>query len=168
MVEPIMKQLKWTVEYCLAWTQRHAGLISEVAAKHRAAVLIWSVIATLVDHNTKVTLGSASLAGLGITVEPPQTLPVGLLVALMLVYRIIALWFTALSDTGTDSKKASYIACHKHDPDSLTPGGPAYSPSEVAAEETENIMYSWSLRRVIWELIFPTFVGFGALIWNLF
>lgn len=143
----------------LQWLERHAGPISEVSRRHRSAILFWSAIAIFVDHGTTVTFGQASLAGLGITVSPPQTLPIGMLITLMLLYRLAALWFTAFSDAGSDTNKAHYNASFKYDPDSLTPAGPAFRPDEVADEAAENRMYLWSVWRTAWDLVLPTVLG---------
>ena len=90
----------------LDYLHRHLGKLSETSLKHRRAILILSLVIFFIDPSVKVTFGKASLAGLGISITPPQEISIGLLVLGLLIYRVFAFWTSIIIESGTDLKLA--------------------------------------------------------------
>ncbi len=142
----------------------YIGKLGEVSLKHRSHTLVLSVIVMLVDPNINITFASASIAGLGISVEPKQTFDVGLILSCLLLYRLIALWASALLASGT-----SYDAAKDRAYDELDPARHADEPGvgdidQEASKMSRKSIHTWNKFQVFWELTLPTVLAIVALI----
>lgn len=146
-----------------SWLYKNVGELDQASSKHRTIILFISAIMLFTDPSVSVTLGSASLAGLGISVEPPQSIPVGVLLLALLTYRLVALWASIILDSGTDKLKAQYKARIRH-------GSPEdYNPEpntidELITEIAENTVYTWQIRKILWELAPPNIAALTCIV----
>ena len=140
------------------------GKLGESSLKHRGAILVLSVVILFVDPNVRITFGEASLAGLGISVEPPQSFPIGFFLFALLIYRLIAFWVSVLLESGTDSNRARRKALIDFDPgweaDEQRPG----NMDDLIRHESGNIIYKWTVRQILWEFVIPNIIAFFAII----
>lgn len=141
----------------------YLGKLGEVPLKHRSHILVLSVIVMLVDPNIKITFGSASLAGLGISVEPKQTFDVGFTLSCLLLYRLIAFWASTLLASGT-----SYELAKERAYDELDPARHAEEPTvgdidQEASRVSRRSVYAWNKLQLIWELVLPNMLAMVAL-----
>lgn len=141
------------------------GELSESALKHRSSILMISVIMLVIEPHATLTLGKASLAGLGISVEPPQSVPVGLFLYVLLMYRLIAFWAAVLLDSGTDDKVAREKAIHECDPGYYDDEENPHDMRELIRRKSSEIVYKWKLRKMLWEIFIPNILGATSLIY---
>jgi len=144
--------------------------ISEVSRRHRKSVLFTSICLIVLDQSVELTLGKASLGGLGIGISPEQVIPIYKVLLLVLTYFCITFWVSISIETGLDidrvkknliknDKDTIYIDCDSENnvKDS--------SDIHVAAEE---VVSKWEFRKILWEIVMPTTLAFVALIKHLF
>jgi len=136
--------------------------INDISRKHRAAILFISLCIFFVEPNVKLTLGKASLAGLGMSIEPVQVIPVGLVLLFALIYRLIAFWVIILTDIGTDINRAKSSARNNIDPP--IPEKPDDQIEDQINETAYNSVFKWRYRRSLWEIILPTIIGLSAIL----
>lgn len=141
----------------------HIGKLSEASLKHRSTILLLSILISLIDPSVTISFGSASLAGLGISVNPPQELSVGALLLALLIYRLIAFWVSVLLESGTDSKRVTRKALLDFEP---AWEAEEYRPGDIGqliSQESEKVIHRWSVRQLIWELVIPNLIAIIAL-----
>jgi hypothetical protein len=133
------------------------GQLSESSLKHRGAILFLSVAIIFIDPDVSLTLGSASLAGLGISVEPPQSIPVAPFLFSLLIYRLTAFWASIVLDNRTDTKKThERISLHYEDD---------YEDCEInttgdmISHETDASTYHWGVRKILWDILPPNILA---------
>lgn len=139
------------------------GDISEEAIKHRSAIMVLSVIMLVIDPHVTLTLGAASLAGLGISVEPPQAIPVGLFLYVILFYRLIAFWVAALLGAGTNKNTARERAIDACDPTHYDQEKNIQDVGQLISFESSAIIYRWKVRRIYWDLFIPNILAMISL-----
>lgn len=139
------------------------GKLSDASHKHRGAILMVAVIMLFIDPEVKVTFGSASLAGLGISVTPAQEISLGLLLFAILVYKLIAFWVSVLLESGTDSARAERKALMELDPGWDAEQHDPTDFSRLIRNHKQEIIYKWTVRQILWEFVFPNLVGVVAL-----
>lgn len=144
------------------WGHIYIGPLSDVSLKHRNSVLFISILMMLISPDVTITFGSASIAGLGIKIEPPQTIHIGSVLFLLLLYRLIAFWATTLISHGTNEKIAYKKAAINIDASYLAPQQQA-TITDVINEESDSIKYKWETHRIIWEFIVPNALALAAL-----
>ena len=157
-----MKILHYFLNNIQDWGYTHIGPLSEVSLKHRNYVLLISILLVLISPEVKITFGTASIAGMGIEIDPAQTIYIGVVLLFILLYRISAFWATALITHGSNEKSARRKAALKIDADSLVPPPPQHI-SDVVKEKAEAINYKWSFIRLIWEFFLPNILALAAL-----
>ena len=135
--------------------------ISDTSRKHRAAILFISLCVFFIEPNVKLTLGKASFAGLAMSIDPVQVIPVGLVLLFALIYRLIAFWVTNLTDIGTDIAKAKTSARNKIDPQ--IPEKPDDQIEARINETAYATVFKWRSRRSLWEVVLPTIIGLSAI-----
>jgi len=118
----------------------------------------------LVDPSVKVTFGKASLAGLGISVDPPQTIYIGAFLLVLLVYRLIAFWASVLLESGTDSSRATRKALLEFDPSYEAEEHRPHDMEQLIKSESGEIIYKWSVRQILWEFLLPNLLAMFALV----
>ncbi|WP_444901337.1 hypothetical protein ACJJIG_17350 [Microbulbifer sp. SSSA007] len=144
----------------------HIGKLGDVSLKHRSSVLLLSVLMFLVDPTMQVTLGKASVAGLGISVDPPQTIHIGIFLLILLLYRLVAFWVSVLLESGTDESRATRKALLDFDPAweaekyRHRPG----DMEQLIKNESGAIVYKWSVRQILWEFVLPNVLALTALV----
>lgn len=156
-----MLKFKWDV--FRSWIFRNIGVLDDASLKHCSAILFISAIMLFTDPGVSLTLGSASLAGLGISVEPPQSIPVGLLLLALLMYRLVALWAYIILGSGTDENKVRYKTQISYG----TSHDNIFEPNtidELISQDTQNTIYKWSIRKVLWELLPPNLAALASII----
>ncbi len=141
----------------------HIGKLGEASLKHRSVILLLSILMLLVDPNVKVIFGKASVAGLGISVEPPQTIYVGFFLLALLIYRLVAFWASVLLESGTDSSRATRKALLEFDPAWEAEEHRPHDMEQHIKNESGEIIYKWSVRQVLWEFVFPNVLALAAL-----
>ncbi|EHU4978445.1 hypothetical protein [Vibrio vulnificus] len=142
----------------------YIGKLGEVSLKHRSHTLVLSVIVMLVDPNINITFGSASLAGLGISVEPKQTFDVGFILSCLLLYRLVALWASALLANGTSYEAAKERAYNELDPARHDDEPGVGNLVQEASKLSRKSVYTWNKFQVFWELTLPTVLAIVAFI----
>lgn len=125
--------------------------------------MLVSVFMLFVDPNVKITFGSASFAGLGISVNPPQTLPLGIFLLALLIYRLIAFWASVLIESGTDASRAKRKALLAYDPGWEVDEHRPDDMEQLIKEESGGIVYRWSVRQLIWDFLIPNLLAVIAL-----
>lgn len=142
----------------------YIGKLSDASSKHKSAILFLSVLVMFVGPDVKLTFGSASLAGLGISVSPPQELAIGHFLLALLTYRFIAFWVLVLLDGGTDISRAERKALLAFDPawgaEEEQPG----DKEQLIRRESGDIIYKWKVRQIAWEILFPTVIALLAFV----
>ena len=138
------------------WVDRNIGQFEEVSLKHRSAVILLSVLVFFVEPDVKLEFGSAAFAGLGVSVDPPQTIPVGLVLLSLLIYRFVAFWFTIFLMSGTDENIAIGKALYEDDPAWNASGATMSDYPEMIKDDAEKIVYKWRFRKFIWEVMLPS------------
>ncbi len=141
----------------------HIGKLGDASLKHRSAILFLSVLMLLIDPNVKVTFGKASLAGLGISVDPPQTIYVGVFLLVLLVYRLVAFWASVLLESGTDSSRATRKAILEFDPAWEAEEHRPHDMDQLIKNESGGIVYKWGVRQILWEFVFPNILALCTL-----
>jgi len=142
----------------------HIGKLGDVSLKHRSVILFLSVLMLLIDPNVKVTFGKASVAGLGISVDPPQTIYIGFFLLALLVYRLIAFWASVLLENGTDSNRARRKAALQFDPAWEAEQDNPHDLDQIIKNESGSIVYKWSVRQILWEFVLPNVLALATLI----
>jgi len=137
------------------------GGISDVSRKHRAAILFISACVFFIESNVKITIGKASLAGLGVSIEPVQVVPIGPILIVLLAYRTIAFWIIILTEHGVNFQKAKKRAQNSLDPDTDAPRDTVQTEISVIASLS---VYRWRLVQVLWEVLLPTALALTAII----
>lgn len=145
------------------WGYTYIGHLNDLSLKHRNHILIISILMMVISPEVKITFGKASVIGLGINIDPPQTIYIGLVLLVILIYRVIAFWITALITQGTNKQSAYNKAALKIDEMHILPG-PATNIGDVINEEANSIKYKWELRRLTWEFIIPNLLALIALL----
>ncbi|EJB8535479.1 TPA: hypothetical protein I7264_25880 [Vibrio parahaemolyticus] len=140
------------------------GKLNEVSMKHRSAILLISVLIYFVDPNVKITFGNASLAGLGISVEPAQTVYLGYFLLALLIYRLIAFWVSVLLESGTDRNRAIRKAQIDFEPAWEAEENRPHDMEQLIRQESEKITYKWNVRQILWEFVFPNIIALVAVI----
>lgn len=140
------------------------GKLSESSLKHRSAILMLSVLMLFIEPNVAIIFGSASVAGLGISVNPPQEIPVGLFLLTLLLYRLIAFWALVLTESGTDSSRAERKALLEFDPSWEAEETRTHDLDQLIRQESGKTIYKWSIRQLVWEFVIPNLLAFIALV----
>lgn len=141
----------------------HIGKIGDSAHKHRTAVLFLSVLAIFIEPHVTVSFGTASLAGLGISVTPPQEIPVGILLFCLLIYRLTSFWVIVLIDSGTDFERAERKAYLELDPGCEAEEHSPSTMEELIRREARGKVLNWTVWQLTWEFLFPNVVAAAAL-----
>lgn len=141
------------------WLYRHIGELSDVSLKHRSAVILLSVLLLFLDHDVAITFGSASLAGLGISVTPPQTIPVGTFLLLLLIYRFFAFVASISIESGVNPDLAGKKARYQFDPAYDAEERSSHDMDQIVRYDSNEITYKWRGRQILWEVIFPCFLA---------
>ena len=141
----------------------HIGKLGEHSLKHRSAILLLSVLLLFIHPNVEITFGSASLAGLGISVNPPQKLSIGLFLLILLLYRLIAFWASVLLESGTDQNRAKRKALLEFDPAWEAEEHRPSDMEQLIRRESNKKICKWSVRQIIWEFVIPNLLAFVAL-----
>ena len=144
------------------WAHRHIGELNETSLKHRSHILLLSVLLLFVSSDIVLILGKASLAGLGISVDPPQTIPVGLFLFVILVYRVIAFWTSALINNGLNIEKIEHELRLDYDPIYEAEPKPR-DPGELARVMGAAIRFKWERVKVLWEFYLPNLFAFVSI-----
>ncbi|HSB96542.1 MAG TPA: hypothetical protein VLC91_08845 [Spongiibacteraceae bacterium] len=145
------------------WLDLNIGELSDDSQTHGKAVMFISVLMMFVEPTVKVTLGQASLAGLGISVSPPITIPVGILLLALLTYRYISFWITTILDNGTNHKKSERKAAYKHNP-YYGDEHPPQNMEQLVNEKAYEITFKWRIRKIIWAFFLPNIFALIALL----
>jgi hypothetical protein len=140
------------------------GKLGEVSLKHRSVILFLSVLMLLVDPDLKITFGNASVAGLGISVDPPQAIFLGVFLLALLIYKLIVFWISVFIEHGTDPKRAGRKALLKFDPSYEAEEENHHDMGQIIRNEKGEIIYKWSVRQILWEFIFPNVLAFGGIV----
>ena len=142
----------------------HIGKLSEKALKHRSAILLLSVLIFVVDPKVKITFSKASAAGLGISVDPPQTFYIGFFLFFLLFYRLVAIWVVVFLERGTDEKVARRKAINEiepwHDGEKPDP----QNNEQLIEIRSGSILREWDKKQLLWELLLPSLIAIFALI----
>lgn len=141
----------------------HIGKLGEASTKHRSAILFLSLLVILIEPGVKLTFGSASLLGLGISVSPPQEISIAVFVLALLAYRMLAFWIVVLLESGVDMKRAERKALLEFDP---AWEAEAYQPGnmdQLIRQESHAMVLKWTVRRIVWEVLFPNLFAIMAL-----
>lgn len=141
----------------------HIGKLSDYSLKHRSAILVLSVLMLLIDPNVKVTFDKASVAGLGISVDPAQTIYIGVFLLALLIYRLIAFWASVLLESGTDLNRATRKALIEFDPAWEAEERKPHDMDQLIKSESGEIVYKWSIRQILWEFLLPNALALVAL-----
>lgn len=153
----ILKRLAWN---WYGFVHSISG-IGEVARKHRAAILFISACLIFFDPNVTLTLGRASVAGLGMSIDPVQVISIGLVLFAALVYRLIAFWIFILTESGVDFDKAKRRAKNEIDPD--IPDESYGDLQHVINRVASDSVYNWKFIQIIWETLLPTAIALFAI-----
>jgi len=148
---------RWS--YFKSWIYRHIEGLGEVSLKHRSNILMLSVLMLFIDPDVKLILGKASLAGLGITIEPTQTIPIGLFLFILLIYRLSAFWASVLLESGINEIKADGKARYEIDPAYHAEERKASDMDQAVRMESYDITYKWKVRQILWEFILPNLLA---------
>lgn len=151
-----LSNLKYTLDL-------HVGKLGEASVKHRSAVLMLSVLMLFISPSVKVTFGSASVAGLGISIDPPQTIFLGIFLFALLIYRLAAFWAAVLLESGTDSSRATRKAQLEFEPSLGEEQNRAHDMGALIQSESRKTVYKWSVRQILWEFVFPNILAAIAL-----
>lgn len=145
------------------WMHLHIGKLGESSLKHRSAILLLSVLMLFIEPSVTITFGNASLAGLGISFNPPQTISIGLFLFALLIYRLTAFWVSVFLESGTDSKRATRKALLSFDPSYEAEENRPHNMEHVIKAESEDILYKWSVRQILWEFVTPNLLAIVSL-----
>ena len=141
----------------------HIGKLGDSSLRHRSAILVLSVLLILVGPEIKITFGSASLAGLGISVSPPQELSVGLFLLAILTYRLIAFWASVLIESGTDLARAERKALLVFDSGWEAEEHKPSDMDQLIRQESHGMVYRWTKWQLVWEILLPNLIAATAL-----
>lgn len=141
----------------------HIGDLSDTSSKHRSAILLLSVLVMFVAPDVKLTFGTASLAGLGISVSPPQEIAIGHFLLALLTYRFIAFWVLVLLESGTDISRAERKALLAFDPAWGAEEEQSGDKEQLIRLESRDMVYKWKVRQIVWEIIVPNVIALSAL-----
>ena len=141
----------------------HIGKLGEASLKHRSSILLLSVLIIFVEPNLKIIFGKASVAGLGISVDPPQTIHLGLFLLLLLIYKLITFWLSVFIEHGTDPTRAGRKALLDFEPSSETEEHRPHDMDKLIKRESDDIVYKWSVRQIVWEFIFPNLLAVAGI-----
>lgn len=144
------------------------GKLDETSLKHRSAVLVLSAMVFFVSPEAKLTFGNASLAGLGISVTPPQVLPVGWFLVALLLYRLIAFWMSILIGEKTDLGRAKWRALRCFAPEYTNDEDEPGNPEAMAIFHAKYGVSQWSRIRALWEIAIPSVMGVLAFLFFLY
>jgi len=146
------------------YVSRHIGPVSEIARKHRRAVMLVSICMLSLEPTTSITLGNVSMSGLGVTVQPPQTIPLSFVLFIALAYFLLAFWVGVLTESGTDRARAERHAWYEHDPAFDADNPHNDDLEQVIKRGAGAIVYKWNFRRIVWEVFLPTILAVVALV----
>lgn len=149
------------------WLYRNIDELDESSLKHRSSIMFLSLILLFIDPGINLTFGSASLAGLGISVDPAQTLPISILLLSVLVYRLIAFWVSALLKVGCDIDRAIYKAEYDFDSSFEAEEPRLYDKEYIIRSKSNEIVYKWKVRKILWQFAFPNFLALLSIIFHL-
>lgn len=141
----------------------HVGKLGDVSSKHRSAILLLSVLLCFIDPEVRLSFGSASLVGLGISIQPPQDFTIGTIVLVLLIYRVPAFWISVLIENGTNNSRAERIALSKFDPGSLSDQFKPSNIDELVSQEARKNVQKWTVRQITWEVVFPNILALISL-----
>lgn len=159
--------LKYNWSRAKYWLYRNIGELDERALKNRSAILFLSFLLFFLDPGVEVVFGQASFGGLGITVNPPQTLPVGLLLFLLLAYRLAVFWVSVLISSGCNKDRARYKAQYDFDPSFEAEEPRMHDKDYIIQSQSEEHLYIWTVRKLIWQFIFPNIVALVCIVYYL-
>ena len=94
----------------------------------------------------------------------PQTIHVGIFLLILITYRLIAFWVSVLLESGTDSSRAARKALLDFDPASEAEDPRSYNQEQIIESESGEIIYKWSVRQILWEIVFPNVFASIALV----
>ena len=141
------------------WAETHIADVSEKTEKTRKLVMFLGVAAIFISPDVVVTFGSASVAGLGISVSPVQKLPIAVVILAVLVFKIISLWVTIAIESGRDESTARRKAFSIIKP-MLMEG--EQNPDDIehfVRSKAHEMTRKWTLRKLLWEVVMPSLVG---------
>ena len=146
------------------WLISNTTELGDITKKHKNYMMLFGIFLLVLDANVKVTLGSASFAGLGIGIAPPQTFPIGLALFILLLYRTVAFWVSILLDVGTNMEKAIHIATMEFDPGIYAEEQTFDNTDQLIKSEANKIITKWTFLKVAWEIFVPNIVAISALL----
>lgn len=150
------------------WLDLNIGELSDESKTHGKIVMFVSVLMMFIDPSVKITVGQASLAGLGISVNPPISIPVGTLLFVLLTYRYVSFLITTILDNGTNHNTSKRKAAHRHDP-TYGEERPSQDIDQIVSEVAYDITFKWRVRKIMWGFFMPNILALIALsryIWN--
>lgn len=147
------------INYWIRKLYRNVGKLTDASLKYRGSILLLSVLVIFIDPDVKITFGSASLAGLGISISPPQEFSIGLFLVALLAYRWIAFLATALFESGTDIERTEKNVLLKFEPaweaEERNPG----DMDQLVRMESDRSVYKWEKYQLIWEFLLPNAIA---------
>jgi len=149
------------------WLYRHISILDTTSQKQRVAILFLSAMTFIIEPHAKLTLGKASLAGLGVSLEPSQTIQVGLVLLALLCYRLISFWMTVTLNSGVDSDISNEKAQFIFNPAYGDDGGPYHENDQLAINKSRSLVYSWTVRKIIWEVVVTSLIGTASAVYYL-
>lgn len=142
----------------------HLGKLSDTSLKHRSTILFLSVVMLFIDPSVKITLGTASLAGLGISLSPPQEIPIGQLIMFLLVYRVFAFWTSTILESGTNLNLAKRKVLLDVEPTWEAEENEPGNIEQYVRHTSHKKVYKWTKWQLAWEFLFPNILALAAFI----
>jgi hypothetical protein len=155
-ISSVSAQIRICWRELMNWIDIRSGPIDSTASKHRSAVLLWTGLYWLIDHSTVVSIGGGTFTYFGVTVDPPVAVQLGILVPMLLAYRLSGMWLSFITASGL--LNAARIAHDREAPEMMFPSRTT-SPAEAAEEESCAISARMRRLEFIWNLIVPSALG---------
>lgn len=148
------------------WLYYNIGELSESSLKYKSSILLISVIIIFTSPDASLTFGSASFVGLGISVTPPQTIPIGPFLLALLAYRFISFWIEVIIDNGLDEKRTARKIEDKftssHYESNYFDDSPD-SEEEYIEQQINNKIHSWKINKIIWNIAPPNIAAIACI-----
>lgn len=144
------------------WANTHIADVSDKTEKTRKLVMFLGVVALLIDSDVAVTLGSASMGGLGVSISPPQVLPVAEIIVFILLFKIVALWVTIAIESGRDKRTARNKAFRIVEPDLMGSDENTDDIELAVRTQAYAITSKWTLWKLVWEVAMPSLIGLAG------
>jgi len=145
------------------WLVSNTGKLSRTSKRNKNMMVFLGILLIVLDANVKITFGSVSFAGLGIGIDPPQVIPIGVALSLLLLYKLIAFWVSVFLEVGTSIDKQMHIATMEYDPSIYHEDREPHDMSELIKSEAYKVTTKWTFLKVIWEVIIPNTIAIFAL-----